>query len=401
MEYVLSKDYPAPRVVNSFRLLTWSAFCAFFFFGFTDNLKGAVLPSLLADLHLSYAEGGALFPGGSLGFCFTTLIAGSLSDRFGKQIVMLLGGTCLFVGTAGFSFAPSFSGLALAVIIGGLGGGFIEVGASRTILDGYAAEKGRYLNLLAFFYGVGSMFAPFIAGQLLSMGYPWQRSYHFILIGIGGWLGLLLLLFWKTPATHVTHHARIDWPRFRQAAFSRQMLGYYLVITLYVALEIGIAIWLVEFLQKVKAVSVFMSSLALSVFFGLITAGRFVGSRIVERVGYLNLLCLSATAAAVCVATGTFGPVWLAWSLPLSGLFLAIIYPTVTALVSNLHHAYTGTILGILFMFAGLGGMTGPWAVGLLSNSLGIQCGFGVTTMFGIALIATLGGLFRAQQIGE
>ncbi|MCX6069040.1 MAG: hypothetical protein NT121_25385 [Chloroflexi bacterium] len=41
---------------NTIWLLTAGAFFAFFVFGFSDNLKGPVLPALLQDLQINYAR---------------------------------------------------------------------------------------------------------------------------------------------------------------------------------------------------------------------------------------------------------------------------------------------------------------------------------------------------------
>jgi FHS family glucose/mannose:H+ symporter-like MFS transporter len=62
-------------------LLTAGCFLSFFVFGFTDNLKGPTLPSMLAELHISYGTGGNIFFGEYLGFLIATLITGTSRDR--------------------------------------------------------------------------------------------------------------------------------------------------------------------------------------------------------------------------------------------------------------------------------------------------------------------------------
>ena len=56
------------------------------------------------------------------------------------------------------------------------------------------------------------------------------------------------------------------------------MTWCYLLVTTYVAAEIGIAAWIVEFLQQVKGFDIGTSSLYLSLFFAAVMVGRFVGS---------------------------------------------------------------------------------------------------------------------------
>ncbi len=124
------------------------------------------------------------------------------------------------------------------------------------------------------------------------------------------------------------------------------------------------------------------SSFYLSLFFGGITLGRFVGSFLVGKIGYLKILFITSVASSICLAIGTFGPPALAFFIPLAGLFFAIVFPTATAAVSELHQENVGTILGILFAFAGVGGALGPWLVGVMTDYYGLYIGFGMNALF-------------------
>ena len=162
--------------------------------------------------------------------------------------------------------------------------------------------------------------------------------------------------------------------------------------------EIGFGAWLVEFLQQARSQSVTTSTLFLSLFFGAITVGRLIGSFLVERIGYLRSALYAASASVVCVAIGTFAPPVLVIFLPLTGLFFSIIFPTVTAAVSDLHKENVGTILGLLFTFGGIGGMLGPWTIGIFSDWMGIQTGFGIVSVFCVGMSVIFGLLVTRQK---
>ena len=66
----------------------------------------------------------------------------------------------------------------------------------------------------------------------------------------------------------------------------------YLAIFAYVAAEIGVATWMVDFLQKSRHISVVESSMYLSVHFAGIAVGRLFGSLFVDRLGHLQSLLL-------------------------------------------------------------------------------------------------------------
>jgi FHS family glucose/mannose:H+ symporter-like MFS transporter len=299
-------------------------------------------------------------------------------------------------GIGGYSSFSSFWLLTAAMTVFGLGLGSLEVGGNLLIVDLHPQDKGRYLNLLSFFHGVGSMLAPLYAGRLLAAEISWRRIYQsgLILVIL---LGVYFILV-KYPQTGSSGNNKLDLKKAGKSAFTPEMVIFYVLMAMYVAAEIGIGSWLVEFLQKAKGQSVLRSSFFLSLFFGGMTVGRFVGSFFVERIGYLRIMLYVSISSVVCLALGTFAPPALAFFLPLTGLFFSIMFPTITAAVSDLHTENMGTILGLLFTFAGVGGMLGPWIMGFLSDWGGIGMGFGMILVFCIAMCAALLLLMRRRQ---
>lgn len=378
------------------KLVTYGAFLSFFVFGFVDNLKGPTLSALLDDLNFSYSFGGTIVMSAYLGFLIATLFTGALSDIAGQKAVIFVACACLFVGIIGYSFAGMFLILAVAMFVIGLGLGSLELGGNSIIVDLHHQGKGRYLNLLAFFHGVGSMVAPLYAGLLLTVGISWRNVYQSAILVVLLLFAYFLLV--KYPKSDASESNKLDLKGLGKSAFTGEMILFYAVLAIYVAAEIGIGTWLVEFLQQSKFQSLAMSSFYLSLFFGMVTIGRLAGSFLVERIGYLKSMLYASLAAVVCVAIGTFAPASLAFFLPLTGLFFSIIFPTATAAATDLHKENVGTILGLLFTFAGVGGMFGPWLVGIFSDWVGIQLGFGLILIYCLSMSLIFGLLIVKQR---
>jgi len=376
-------------------LLTAAAFYAFFVFGFSDNLKGPTLPAVLDELDLSYSLGGTILFGAYVGFLIATLLTGLLSDQAGKKAPLILAGVCLSIGVFGYSSSNSALTLTATILIIGLGLGSIELGANAMIVDLHAKRRGLYLNLMAVFHGVGSMIAPLYAGWLLSQEMSWRNVYRWDLI----LAGILLVIFLSLPyprqkvAKQTTNRRTTGTWR---NAFTPEMGWFYFALAIYVSAELGIASWVVEFLQKQNGQSVAISTGILSMFFLMITVGRLVGGFFVEHVGYLRAVLITSLGAAVSTALGIFGPAKFAIFIPLSGIFLSIIFPTITAEVTERHQENMGVILGILFALAGIGGMFGPWLIGVLADGLdSLQLGFGINVLYCLLLSAAVTILIR------
>lgn len=375
---------------------TIASFFAFFVFGFSDNLKGATIPAFLRDLNFSYSVGGSILLGIYIGFLIATLLSGLLADLAGKKTVLLIAAVCLALGILGFSTFSTFWPLALSMLVLGLGLGAIELGANNMIVELHSAQKAKYLNLMSVLHGLGSMIAPLYAGFLLSSGFSWRQVYQGALLLVAALLVYTLLA--KYPRLTVQKSESISFSKLMKTAFRGYTLWYYILIAIYVATELGIGSWIVEFLQTQKGLGVAASTQMLSLYFGLMMVGRFIGSFFIDRIGYLKVMLMVSLAAFVSIAVGIFGPVQLFFLLPASGLFLSIIFPTVTAAVSDQHTENQGAILGLLFTFAGLGGMLGPWLVGLASDLIGLQLGFSVSLLFCALMTGVLLILLAGQK---
>ena len=111
----------------------------------------------------------------------------------------------------------------------GLGLGALEVGSNLIIVDLHPEDKGRYLNLLAFFHGVGSMVAPLYAGQMLVMGFSWRSVYQF---GAGiAFLVLVYFLLAKYPRTVSIQDNKLNFKNLGKSVFSGQTILFFVSIT--------------------------------------------------------------------------------------------------------------------------------------------------------------------------
>jgi len=158
------------------------------------------------------------------------------------------------------------------------------------------------------------------------------------------------------------------------------------------------ASWLVTFLQDLRGATVKASSQALSLFFAAIMLGRLFGGFFVHRIGYLRSILFAAIGGATCLAIGIFAPSQTTLFLPLTGLFFSIIFPTITAAVSDKHTENVNSILGVLFTFAGIGALLGPWLVGWGSDLFGLQIGFSINLILTVMLLISISILQKGSR---
>ena len=379
--------------------VTTIAFLCLFLLGLIDNLKGATLPSLLTDLNFTDAQGGTILLWAYLGFLAASLFVGVLSDVAGNRAVVLTAASCLLAGILGYSTASQLGLLSASMAALGLGLGGVDMAGNMIIVSYYIQNKGRYLNLMAFFHGLSSTIAPYYAGLLLSAGLSWRQVYQYPLVAVAALLLMGLLV--PFPRPQVENKSSINFRTIGRVIIQPNMRWYFILMILYVASEIGVASWLVAYLQRIHALDVAASSFMLSLYFAGLMVGRLLGTLFVERLGYLRSILAAAIGGAICLAVGIYGPGPAYWMLPLSGLFFSIIFPTLTASASNQVTENLGTVIGLLFAFCGVGGAIGPWLVGVLSNAAGIQTGFTVNLVACIGTVISAFVMVRSEQTAQ
>ena len=128
------------------------------------------------------------------------------------------------------------------------------------------------MNLLATFHGIGSLNCALFAAWDSS----WRRHRRQVFLYSTRLAGLLALIFLAPsglPAATPQPH-RFDWITLRRNGFSSTMICFYLAIGFYVATELGIAAWIVEYLIRSKGMPPTTAAYYLSGFFAFVMVGR-------------------------------------------------------------------------------------------------------------------------------
>lgn len=179
---------------------------------------------------------------------------------------------------------------------------------------------------------------------------------------------------------------------------------------LYVLIEQSIGTWLPTFNADLLHLSTATSVQLASVFAACTALGRLLAGQLLRRMPWHVLLvaCLAAAAGIVLIALpladGVAPPVEDGWrhapaaafALPLIGLFLAPVYPTINSVVlSALPRHRHAAMTGLIVVFSALGGTTGSFVTGQLFARVGGQTAFYLTLVPLAVLAGTVVALRR------
>lgn len=340
--------------------------------GFMDNMRGVLIPSIREAFHIDYTSLGWMMLISTVGYIGATFTGGMLVDRFGQKKVIFMGLICLAGGALGISTAWSFPVFVLFIFLLGYGVGFINIGASTITPILFVKNQAIMMNLLHFFYGIGATIGPRYAGVLLASNYLWRDVYRYSILVIG----VIAVYFVTCRFPKVERSGKRHKVPLRQIASDKRIILFSVLLGFYVAGEIGIANWFVNYLQQGRGVTPLKSASYLSLFFMIFTFGRLIGGFVAERLGYMRSIILYAAMTIFCLGLGMFGGKFFVGMISISGFFFSIIYPTTMALLIKTFHCGINSILGFVMALSSVINMLANWMVGKANDLFGVSIGF-------------------------
>ena len=162
---------------------------------------------------------------------------------------------------------------------------------------------------------------------------------------------------------------------------------------LYVGVEAAVYVWMPTLLAGYSGNAAALAAYAVSVFFLLRAAGRFLGAWLLNTCRWQAVLALFSGSILLCFVLAVTGGVqWAVYALPLSGLFMSVIYPTINSKgISCLPKAEHGAGAGVILFFTCVSAVLAPLAIGAVGDAFGqIAYGFWLATGFAALLFAGL-----------
>ncbi|WP_434637958.1 MFS transporter [Klebsiella sp. I138] len=158
--------------------------------GYDAAVMGFIAPALIEDWGISRAQMGPVLGAAMFGVAIGALVAGPLSDRYGRKRILLWSVALFALFSLAAALAQSPSQLALMRFLTGLGLGAVMPNCVTLVAE-YMPErrKGLMITLMYSGFNVGSGLGGFIAAGLLSH-YSWHSALIF-----GGVLPLVVLPF--------------------------------------------------------------------------------------------------------------------------------------------------------------------------------------------------------------
>jgi fucose permease len=352
------------------------AYAAFVLVGVNAGVNGVLLAAQMDDYAVSRATLGLTFFAGSAGFFLAGVTAGALIQRFGIRIAVAAGGCAYVVAALYAGTRPAFAAFVVLQIVSGYGIGLLE-----SVLNAYLSalpNATTLLNRLHGFFGVGALIGPPLAAWIVTVT-SWPRVMLLLAAAAVPLTAGFLLVYPRAGSDPAT--AKPEAPEAgglaRLALRQRGVLLGAVLLTVYVGLELGVGNWVFGYLVETRGQTDVLAGYAVSGYWLGLTAGRFLLSPIVTRLGFTAAGLMHICVVGVTVITA------LTWLLPgqaaaatglvLLGFFLGPIFPTAMAVAPRLTTArLVPAAIGIMNAGSVVGGSAFPWLAGAIAEGAGI-----------------------------
>jgi DHA1 family bicyclomycin/chloramphenicol resistance-like MFS transporter len=341
------------------------------------------LPQLTEDLGTSASGAQLTITACLLGLAVGQLIAGPLSDRYGRRRPLVIGLTCFLLSSIACALAPTIELLVALRLLQGLSGAaglVISRAVARDLFEG--RELVVFFTRLMLINGFAPVLAPVLGGQLARV-MDW-RGMFLVLAGFGlvlllaGTLGVPETL---PPARRVVGGLGSTLRGFRVLLKDRLFVGTAASSGLASASMFAYISGATFVLQEIYGLSPQQFSYVFGLnSIGIVTMGQ-VGGRLVRRMPTVRVLGLGLGLNLV-GATGLVTSVLLGLGLPflLGSLFVMVsavglIFPTATALAMADYPERAGAASSLLGLLQFLGGAIAAPLVGIAGQATAVPLG--------------------------
>lgn len=379
-----------------------------------------IIPLLVTDLGITYAEAGFLLTVFFIMYSIFQLPAGIAADWLGKRRLMIAGLLGMSVAILLAAAAGGYGMLLVAQAIAGIGGSTFHPTGMSIISDVETGDtEGRAMGVFGLGGALGTLASPLVIGGLAAVA-GWRAA-----LAVAAALGLVvtggMLVALRGSRGDGATAVRSDGGR-KTVAARLSTLRERIHVPITRGIVILFCITLVLSLQH-RAIHTFTTSYVVaetgtSVSFGnvvffILLAGASVSSiwagDLADRIPRTVLGGVTALGTAILVGLtlvlahlldGLGSTLLVAtfsiWFFGI-GLMMYAAYPVKNALISQQSEAaYSGSLFGVIQTASALGSATGPALFGVLSTQWGVVAAFPAIAIVGLVLAGLFGALHFA-----
>lgn len=370
---------------------------AFMIIGCLEAAWAPLVPYVKSAFSLDEGTLGLLMLCSGLGSILALPVSGWLCMKFGAKRVIYFSGFLMAFSLLAISLMADLWLTALMLMI--FGGCTISIDVAANI-NGVAVEHKTGRHLMSGFHGgysLGTLIGAGAMSLLFSLGIvpAWAVVICMVLILLAMLLGCRDLLSREELKTGPMPSSR---PRSRFYVPPMVIVIGLLCFIMY-ASEGAVMGWSAIFVSEERGVDISAAGFFYTAFAVMMTAMRFLGDRIVDRLGQRRVVVLGALAVAAGFLMIVLIPsiVTTALGFALIGLGAANIVPQLISFASGIKGMEVQNIISIINALGYSGILLGPVLIGFVAKHYGLHTSFAGIAVFALVVAATAYAALRKK----
>jgi len=378
------------------RYMVSIVFLTFFVMSLLTNILGPIVPDIITSFKVTLAAAAFLPFSFFIAYGVMSVPAGFLVERFGEKPVMI---AAFLAGTAGslsFAVHPSYGVAVVSLFVMGSGMATLQTAINPLLRVSGGEEHFAFNSAFAqLIFGIASFISPYIYSYLvLNLGrsthqspllnflaritphdLPWASMYW--IFAVFTLLMVPVLLFSRFPRVERTaDESAGSWEMYGSLFRKPMVWAFFGCVFAYVGSEQGTADWISKFLSSYHGFDPHTTgATAVSWFWGLLTAGCFIGMGLLKIFDSRYVLIGTCIGALLCLTAALFGAANVSLiAFPAIGLFASVMWPILVSLALNSVSEHHGSFAGILSTGI-MGGAVVPLIIGRIGDHFGLRAG--------------------------
>ncbi|HTT21344.1 MAG TPA: MFS transporter [Candidatus Sulfotelmatobacter sp.] len=386
-----------PASVSGNRYMVMIVFLTFFVMSLLTNILGPIVPDIINSFHVGLAAAAFLPFSFFIAYGVMSIPAGFMVERFGEKSVMIAAFVAGTLGSLGFAIHPTYQVAVASLFVMGSGMAALQTAINPLLRVAGGEEHFAFNSALAqLIFGSASFLSPYMYSYLvLNLGradmrkdvllktlshltppaLPWASLYWiFALFTV---VMIVVLYYSRFPQVERTADEQAgSWYMYGSLFRKPLVWGFFFCIFAYVGSEQGTADWMSKFLSQYHGYDPHTTgATAVSWFWGLLTAGCFIGLVLLKIFDSRYVLRGTCVGALLCLTAAVFGPARVSViAFPVIGLFASVMWPILVSLGLNSVAEHHGSLGGILSSGI-MGGAVVPLIIGRIGDHFGLRTG--------------------------
>ena len=370
-------------------------FLTFFVMSLLTNILGPIVPDIISSFQVSLAAAALLPFSFFIAYGVMSIPAGFLVERFGEKPVMIAAFLAGTIGSLSFAFHPTYQVAVISLFIMGSGMATLQTAINPLLRVAGGEEHFAFNSAFGqLIFGSASFLSPYMYSYLvLNLGksnsdpllkllarhtppnLPWASLYWIFAV----FTVTMILVLNFTAFPHVersSDESAGSWSMYGDLLRRPMVWMFFFCVFAYVGSEQGTADWISKFLSVYHGYDPHTTgATAVSWFWGLLTAGCFIGMGLLKLFDSRKVLIGTSLCAVLCLTTALFGPDRVSLiAFPMIGLFASVMWPILVSLGLNSVAEHHGPFSGILSTGI-MGGAVVPLIIGRIGDHFGLRIG--------------------------